>query len=144
MNKNIFLILLFCCLSCDTCQQQEDINFDESYKISSYLDKNLKILTINVKLKKNFHAYGIGEKIGKPVSIEIKPDNGYAAAGEALLPKGSIKKLTKNRQSVVINGEFNIKQPLKMGSGLGKALVHMQICTASLCDRPRIHEIIFK
>lgn len=146
MKKTAFLILIVCILSCDkfkTREKIEDTNFEDSYKISSNLDRKANLLIINIKLKKNFHAYTQGEKIGKPLSLEINGVNGYEALGEALIPAGTIKKLASSGQSHVIEGEFSIKQHLKMGSGPGKAILRMQICTAVLCDRPRTHEISF-
>lgn len=145
-KKQVFLILIVGLLSCDkfkTHEKIEDTNFENSYKISSNLDKDQNLLILNIKLKKNFHAYARGEKIGKPVSLEIIRVNGYSAEGEALIPVGTIKKMASSAQSHVIEGDFEIKQRMKMGSGIGKAILRMQICTASLCDRPRTHEISF-
>lgn len=124
------------------CKKQNPIIFEDSYIITTKLNKELHVLTVFVDLKKNFHAYAAGEKVGKPVKLEIKPDNAWHAVGEALIPAGRIKKLASLGQSNVLEGKFTIKQSVKIGSGTGKAILYMQVCTDTLCDRPRAHELM--
>ena len=144
-QKNIVLgLLIFGILGCPKSKTPEAVKavkFEDSYVISSDLDKNSGLLTLKIQLKEDFHAYAQGEKIGKPVALEIKNINGYQALDAPIIPAGRLKKLAGSGQGYVLEGEFSIKQRLKIGNGVGKALLHMQICTAELCDRPRTHEI---
>jgi len=148
MNRNTLAFGFLLAVSILGCPRpkspHETVKFEDSFVVSSALDKNSGLLTLRIRLKKGFHAYAQGEKIGKPLAVEIKAENGYHALGKPHLPAGRLKKLGANSQSHVLEGEFSVTQRLKIGTGVGKALLHMQICTADLCDRPRTHEINLK
>ncbi|HXW53081.1 MAG TPA: hypothetical protein VEL47_03135 [Myxococcota bacterium] len=134
--------LLICvAFSCKTRQPTEQTDFGNLYKIASSFDKNSGIFSATVSLEKTLHAYALGEKTGQPVSLEISPKNGWAADGPANIPRGVVKKLGALGEATVLEGSFTISQKLKAGLGPGEALLHLQVCSDTACDRPRVHHI---
>lgn len=145
MNIKKLLLLPLIFLITEGCQKKTSsptpANFEQSAIIKSALNESADYMIINIDLAKDFHAYGPKEAIGKPVRLVIEPDNGWAAIGEAVIPPGKHKKLSGLGDSYIIDGSFKVEQKLKPGTGTGKALLYLQICTDNSCDRPRTHEL---
>jgi hypothetical protein len=119
-------------------------DFSNAYSIKTQFNAKDSLLTVDIELKEGFHAYGQGEKIAKPLKLEIIKENGWEAIGEASLPSGHKKDLGSLGESVVLEGKFVIKQKLKTGTEEGRALLHLQLCSDILCDRPRSYELRLK
>lgn len=138
--KNLLFILLF---SAGCTKKNSDkvsiFKFEDHYSIKHSLEKDNLILTIS--LQKGLHAYAEGEQIGKAVALNVAPDGGWEAIGAPILPAGKAKKLDGLGTSIVLENVFKISQKIKRGQHTGKALFHMQVCTETQCDRPKIHEI---
>lgn len=121
-----------------------DLNFLDLIKINSQFDRKTATLFVDVKIANGFHAYGDGEPHGKPLRLEIIPKNNWAALGAPIMPSGKKYKFGQHEISVVVEGQFFIKQKLTIGQGRGEALLHFQLCSKTLCDRPRTHAIQFE
>lgn len=139
------MALIFLCSACTKKEpaKSPDINFDNSYKISSKFVEDSSELIVDVVLDKGVHAYAPGEKIGKPVNISISEKNGWQASGSPDLPQGKEKILGDLGKSSVLEGSFIVKQKLIKGSSKGEAQLNLQVCTDNACDRPRTHTIVF-
>lgn len=145
----IYIFLSIFIISLNSCKKNNKIatieapaDFAKAYSINSHFDENSSELKVEVILQPGFHAYARGEPIGKPVNLVIKEENGWVAQGEPMLPAGEKKTLGAGTSSV-LDGTFFIVQPAKKGKSPGRALLYLQICTDTQCDRPRTHEIIF-
>lgn len=121
---------------------QPSDEFAKNYTIKPKMIDDMLILEIT--LGPGLHAYAKGEKIGKPVHLEILPKNGWSSEGSPLIPEGQKKQLSPGNESVVLEGRFLIKQKVKKGKSEGQAALHLQVCSKDACDRPRIHEIALK
>jgi hypothetical protein len=119
------------------------LDLAQQYEITSSFDKKSSILTVGIKLNDGLHAYAKGEKIGKPVRLEIVDKNGWQALGTTDIPAGKNKDLGTLGKSVVLTGDVNLRQRVKSGTGEGRANLHLQVCTESVCDRPRVHSLTF-
>ncbi len=137
------LVFFFGCKKNDTNQKSEIFNFEDHYSISYKISES-NLLLIKVDLKDGLHAYGPGEKIGKPVSLVVKPDGGWKAVGAVKLPEAKLKTLSGLGASTTLEKHFELTQELKRGEAPGKALFFLQVCTANICDKPRTHEIILE
>lgn len=123
--------------------QQATLNFEKSVDIKTKFIDSSSTLTIDVSFPKNMHAYADGEKIGKPIALDIVEKNGWAKVGEPQLPKGNKKPLGSLGESFVVDSPLHISQKLTKGTGEGEAYLHLQVCTKDLCDRPRRHRLSF-
>jgi hypothetical protein len=147
IKSNIILLIilmlcpLFSCKKKNTSISAPITDFEKHYSITSKYENNISLLTIDIILDDMLHAYADGEKIGKPVNLEILPKNGWMANGRPKIPQGASKKLNELGESVVLEGRFQIIQKLKKGKIPGEALLHLQVCTNDVCDRPRTHLI---
>jgi hypothetical protein len=112
--------------------------------INANFDRSKSTLTIKVKLDGDIHAYAQGEPHGKPVRLEIAKKNGWEPIGQPVIPAGKLRKSGQGETSVVIEGQFDISQKLKKGHGPGEAIFYFQLCSNTLCDRPRTHLITFE
>jgi len=132
-------LLLVGCKKKEAPIDQDLTDFANHYSLAITFNKADSIMAVDVKLDPNLHAYALGEKIGKPVQLEISPKNGWAADGPPEMPKGKDKDLGALGQSRVIEGPFRITQKLKAGNGPGEGRLYLQVCTTSSCDQPREH-----
>lgn len=119
------------------------LDLAQQYEIRSSFDKKTAILTVGIKLNDGLHAYAQGEKIGKPVRLEVVDQNGWQALGTTDIPVGKNKDLGTLGKSVVLTGDVNLRQRVKAGTGEGQAKLHLQVCTENVCDRPRVHSFTF-
>lgn len=94
-------------------------------------------LRVEVSLRPGFHAYAPGEEIGRPVSLVVKPDNGWQLEGAPVVPAGKTKDLGELGKSQVLEGDFAVTATLRGGSGAVRGDLEIQICTDNACDRPR-------
>lgn len=144
MKVRWILVMGLCLLmSCKKGIEQKVTDFSDSYHINTSYTTKDSLLRIDVELKKGIHAYALGEKIGKPISLEVINKNGWVANDDAILPKGLRKNLGSLGSSMVLENQFSIEQKLIKGKGHGIALLHMQVCSDNTCDKPRSHKIIF-
>ncbi len=98
-------------------------------EIHPVFNHKTQILTVQVTLPDGKHAYAPGEKVGRPVSLEISPETGWKQVGATQLPKGNSKHLLSNR--------FEIKTQLTGSSGDISGILKMQMCSDKACERPR-------
>lgn len=139
-----FLLFAISCKKKDSSQAiHQPIDFSKSFAVTSDFDQKTSILTVNLKMDEHVHAYAQGERIGKPLRLEIVNKNGWQAIGDTVIPEGAKKKLGDLGESRVLEGEVKLKQELKKGSGPGEATLYLQICTDNVCDRPRTQKIVF-
>ncbi len=135
----LFLLMFLASCQKNNSDRVSDYNFEDHYSISHTIEK--AELKIKVSLQKGLHAYAKGEQIGRPIALDIAPDGGWQAIGNPTLPTGKKINLKGLGTSVVLEEFFEVIQKLKMGTDPGKAFFHMQVCTDTRCDRPRVHEI---
>jgi len=102
-------------------------------------DKGTETLTVQLKIKEGFHAYGPGEEVSKPVALNVTAQNGWAMSGAADIPAGTKKDLGALGTSVILEGDVAIKAKLTPGTGAIDGVVEVQVCTDKACDRPRKH-----
>lgn len=151
MTKNyyryLFALLLVAAIACKKNPQNPLVpvsDFDNRYLVTSNYDAAKAMLTVDIKLDDTVHAYADGEKIGKPIRLEITAKNGWAPDGDAQIPQGVKKNLAGLGYSMVLRGQISIHQKLKKGTGEGEALLHLQVCADNACDRPRTHKLSFE
>ena len=142
MFKPVFMALLVLLCSCKKNQEQKIDDFADYYSINAHYEKEHSVLKIDISLKGPLHAYAPKEPTGKPVRLEITPQNGWEPLGEAKIPEGRKEKLDLG-ESYVLDKDFSIEQRLKPGKGPGEAILHLQVCTNTQCDRPRTHTLSF-
>ena len=116
-------------------------DFSQMYSIQPQFDNLSKMLTISVNLNDGLHAYATGEKIGRPVRFLVEEKNGWQADGPAEIPPGEKKSLSGLGDTVVLQGNFAVKQKLKPGANHGQGLLYLQVCTIDMCDQPRSHKV---
>jgi hypothetical protein len=115
-------------------------DFKDYYSYAAKYDPNQKELVVSIHLEPGIHAYAQGEKIGRPVSVKIDPINNWRAMGAPKIPPGHTKTLTGQATSV-LQGDFEIRQPIVEGKGPGQGKLFLQVCSENQCDRPLTHEI---
>jgi len=130
-----FLFLVFT----SACEAGNRQTLGDAATFAPAYDKKTKILSVHVKLRDGLHAYAPGETIGKPVTLVVKPQNGWKASGDVQLPKGKEKNLKTSGKSVIIEGDFDVKTHVEGGRGPVLGELHLQVCSEDACDRPRIH-----
>lgn len=142
LSRLTFLMIAMCLMTACTKKDKQPkptAHVDQKFSIDTNFDQEASILIINVNLPTGLHAYAVGEKIGKPIRLEISSTNGWRAAGNTEIPVGRIKKIAGLGESMVIEGPFVIKQKVVRGTGKGEARLHLQVCSETACDRPRTH-----
>lgn len=108
------------------------------YKLRQEPGKSSIIL--DVQIAPGFHAYTVGETIGRPMRLEITNDSDYALSGEVIYPRGEIKDLPIGR-SAFVQGDVAIAANLTKRAVDGKTArgkFEFQVCTSDACDRPRV------
>lgn len=110
-----------------------------AFEIVPSFDAATSTVTVNLKIKPGFHAYGPGEEVSKPVGMSVKPTNGWALDGSVVIPAGVKKDLGALGTSVILEGDVPLKAKVKGGTGVVEGSVEVQVCTDKACDRPRQH-----
>jgi hypothetical protein len=98
-------------------------------------------LTVTLKIKPGFHAYGPGEEVSKPVAFALEEGSSWTVDGAINIPAGVKKDLGALGTSVIVEGDVAITAKLKPGTGTIEGVVEAQVCTDKACDRPRKHPI---
>lgn len=144
MQKYLLVLGLLCCFACkkNPAPSQQPFRFDDNYTINHHLDND--VLSVVVNLKNGLHAYGFEESIGKPINLKINQENGWMSIGKPKFPNSHKTRLKGLGEADTLENQFEITQKIKRGKGPGKALFYLQVCTDTMCDRPRIHEIILE
>lgn len=99
-------------------------------------------VVVDVTVAPGFHAYTVGEEIGRPMKVTIDEESGLELEGEIHYPKGKTKSLSTGR-SVIVEGHAEIVARVKSRSGVdvngqkARGKFHYQVCTDEACDRPR-------
>jgi len=115
-------------------------NFKDAFTLSSSFDKASSTVKVQMNLQPGFHAYAAGEKIGKPVSLDVN-GNGWAVDGAVSVPAGKQKDLGELGISMILEGQVPISAKVKGGTGDVTGTLNVQVCTDTACDRPRPHAI---
>lgn len=117
------------------------IDLAKSFTFLPSFDAKTKTVKVIIKLAPGVHAYAAGEKIGKPVDLQIVEQNGWKAAQKAIIPQGRIKNLGSLGKSIILEKEFAISSKVILGKGPIIGHLDLQVCTDTSCDRPRQHII---
>lgn len=134
-----FLLISLLLSSCfDSCQKTKINPHSELFTVDYIYDKSLQLLSINIKLKKGMHAYAAGEKIGKPVDLQIEEKNGWHVLSKPQIPLGK-EKIMAGISSVVLDENFTIKQYLQAGDGETTASLFIQVCSENFCSKPQVY-----
>lgn len=104
-------------------------------------DASTKTLTVLLRIKPGFHAYGPGEEVSKPVAFALKEGSSWRVDGAVQIPAGVKKDLGALGTSVIVEGNVAITATLVPGTGPIEGIVEAQVCTDTACDRPRKHPI---
>lgn len=103
-------------------------------------DPARKAVVVKVKIKPGYHAYTVGETIGRPMKVTIDEKSPFALAGDVQYPKGIEKDLPIGK-SVIVEGEALIVAPITQKEGeegdQANGSFRYQVCTDEACDRPR-------
>lgn len=118
-------------------------NFSDAFTWRPEFDSVKNIFWIKVQLRDGFHAYASGEKIGKPVGIEILDFNGWHVNGAAILPVGKTISLGELGNSQVLENNFVVGAKVIGGKGNLQGIFKMQLCSNTSCDRPREYPFEF-
>lgn len=113
------LLLLISCSSKPSEQPQIAYDFNQT----------TQELKIRVKLPAGLHAYGLGEKIGRPIGLEIGSESNWRLVGQPNLPVGDQKHL--------LSKEFQVTAKLTGGAGPVSGVFKMQLCSDNSCGRPQ-------
>jgi hypothetical protein len=108
-----------------------------AFELVPSFDAATSTVTVNLKIKPGFHAYGPGEEVSKPVGMTVKATNGWAVDGTVQIPAGVKKDLGELGTSVILEGDVPLKAKVKGGTGAVEGTVEVQVCTDKACDRPR-------
>ena len=109
--------------------------------IAPAYDAGTQTLTVTLKIKPGFHAYGPGEEVSKPVAFALEEGSSWSVDGAINIPAGVKKDLGALGTSVIVEGDVAITAKLKPGTGAIEGVVEAQVCTDKACDRPRKHPI---
>ncbi|MBN4077458.1 hypothetical protein JYT19_00950 [Sulfobacillus acidophilus] len=147
-----FIASLLCLPACKKCENkqkpgavvQKAANFKGAFSFVSTYNEKTKILTQKIKLKDGFHAYGEGEKIGRPANMIIDNKDGWQMIGKPILPNGQMKDLGILGKSIVLDKKFEISAKVDGGKGPIVGALRMQICSSNACDKPRSHQFEVK
>lgn len=94
-------------------------------------------VAVGLDIAPGFHAYTVGETIGRPLKVEIAADSPLKLDGEVQYPAGTTKDLPLGR-SVIVEGKSEVFAPTAVEPGKKvKGSFHYQVCTNDACDRPR-------
>ena len=140
MKYLLLIILLSSCI--DSCNKNLMSEKSQLFTIKHCYDKEKQVLIVNVQLKSGMHAYALGEKIGKPVSLKITEQNGWKALKPAEIPMGKEKRIG-DINSIVLDKNFIIKQYLQEGSGQTSASLFIQVCSDDFCSKPQVYDFLF-
>ncbi len=145
MRGYLLMLALLCFSACkkNSSKESEIFKFEDHYTINHKFNES-GLFSVEIDLKDGLHAYGPGEKIGKSLDLTIAPDGGWKALEAPKLPEAKLKNLSGLGSSTILENKFEITQKLHRGSAPGKAFLFLQVCTDSMCDRPRTHEIILE
>ena len=111
-----------------------------AFKHEIRFDAEKKAVVVAVELKPGFHAYTVGETIGRPLKLEFSEKSAYQPTGDIQYPAGETKDLPIGK-SVIVHGKAEIVAPVAAkpaapgASATGK--FQYQVCTEEACDRPR-------
>jgi hypothetical protein len=118
----------------------EGPDWKSAFKHTVRYDAAKKAVVVDVQIQPGFHAYTVGETIGKPMAVTFDEASAFTAAGEIQYPEGITKDLPIGR-SVIVEGTTQIVAPVqkKEGATGGQATgtFRWQVCTNEACDRPR-------
>ncbi len=114
------------------------IPFEQAIKVTFGWDAAASAAVAQVHLEPGFHAYGPGEKTGKPLTLELT--NQAWTVKEVQMPPAQQKDLGELGLSFVITGDVQVRAVVAAASD-AKAPVegrlHYQVCSETSCDRPR-------
>lgn len=113
--------------------------WEEAIIVVPAYDQSSKELTVVLKIKEGFHAYGPGEEVSKPVALNVTEKDGWAVDGTVRIPAGTRKDLGSLGTSIILEGDVPLKATLTPGTGSIDGVVEVQVCTDKACDRPRKH-----
>jgi hypothetical protein len=119
--------------------KEEGPDWQKAFQHTVRYDSTNKAIVVDVKIEPGFHAYTVGETIGKPMQLALDEASTYAL-GEVQYPAGTTKDLPIGK-SVIVEGEAKIVGPIqkKPGPSADQATgtFRWQVCTDEACDRPR-------
>ena len=113
------------------------VDWASAFRHEVSIDAARGALVVSVALAEGFHAYTVGESVGRPLEVTVDPATA-APRGPIVYPKGRTKDLPTGR-SVVVEGAAEIVAPLVLTATVTtiRGTLAYQVCTAESCDRPR-------
>ncbi len=115
-------------------------DWQKAFEYQIQYDGTGKALVVDVKIAPGYHAYTVGETIGKPLNLTLDDTSAYTSAGEVKYPEGETKDLPIGR-SVIVEGAARIVAPVQKKQGAtdnhATGTFRWQVCTEDACDRPR-------
>jgi hypothetical protein len=119
-------------------------DFQGAWTLSAVYHPQMNTAFLHIQIKPGFHAYGPGEKTGMPPAIDIDKTGGWELLAPPILPRGTKKKSAIGSEIVVLPERFAIELKVNKGQGNIHGVLHLQLCTDTLCDRPRAHSFEIK
>ncbi|MBK8012324.1 MAG: hypothetical protein IPK13_13325 [Deltaproteobacteria bacterium] len=122
-------------------QHIEEVDWSKAFHHTVRYDASQSALIVDVALEPGFHAYTVGETIGRPLLLALKPDGAFVVSGDVQYPVGTTKVLPIG-QSVIVEGSARVVAKLarRPGAATGnqaEGTFRYQVCSETACDRPR-------
>lgn len=115
-------------------------DFDKALALAPAYDKASGQLVVTLAIQDGFHAYAPGNEIGVPVSMAVSEEGGWKVEGDVSIPAGEKKDLGELGTALILEGQVPISATVKGGAGKIAGSMGVQICTKSVCDRPKQHK----
>lgn len=117
----------------------ETPSFATAFSHAVRYDTEKKAILVDVKIAPGFHAYTVGETVGKPMLVALDEGAAYRHAGDVVYPAG-VEKTLPIGKSVIVEGSAQIVAPIEKRDGAegpAAGTFRYQVCTDESCDRPR-------
>ena len=134
---------------CTSCQSAgvllhpalDQLDFDNAFSVTTQYDKSRNNLTVRLQLQPGYHAYAVGELVGRPLDVVVLPQGGWAARGPVHMRPGNAKQFA-GETSLVLEDEVVISVTLQPGQGPLHAILKLHMCADGACDRPRDYPFV--
>lgn len=113
-------------------------DFQKAIAVTFAWDAERSAVVAKIHLEPGFHAYGPGERTGKPLAMEITGEDWKQQ--EVKIPQGVEKDLGDMGKSYVVTGDVEAVAVVKAAGETKEpvtGLLRYQVCTDTSCDRPR-------
>src|SRR5262245_57971634 len=97
-------------------QAPKEPDWKSAFKHEINYDAAKKAIVVDVTIQPGFHAYTVGETIGKPVAVALDEAGAFTLAGDVQYPAGETKDLPIGK-SVIVEGTTQIVAPIQKKEG---------------------------